>query len=79
MILQTDFIVENGVLIDRCPCDVDEHGDIKSNGSQEFMYRYMGETYCVWMNWDDQPIRPNEMLSPLETNDESPYTNCGAK
>jgi len=62
-------IVENGTVIDRWPCDVGLDGSIQSNGSQEFMYEYNGGHYCVWMNWEDQPVKPDELVEMIEYND----------
>ena len=58
--------VQNGKLIDRWPCDAGLDGSIKSNGSQEFLYEYSGNEYCVWMNWENEPVNPHEVLSPVE-------------
>ena len=58
-------IVENGTLLDAWPCDVALDGSIQSNGSQEFLYEYLGNNYCVWMDWEDQPVKPNEKLLPI--------------
>lgn len=62
----SQFIVENGMLVDKYPCDVNVSGDQQSNGSQEFIYTYKNNDYCVWMDWDNKPILPNEILSPIE-------------
>jgi len=61
----TAHIIEEGNLIDRWPCDVNEENEMQSNGSQEFLYEYNGNKYCVWMDWNDNPILPDEILSPI--------------
>ena len=66
MKIKTQEIVNEGVLIERWPCDVNTEGENQSNGSQEFLYEYEGNKYCVWMDWDDTPVDPNEMLLPIE-------------
>lgn len=62
----TADIVEEGILIDRWPCDINEENEMQSNGSQEFLYEYKGRKYCVWMNWNDNPILPGEYLLPVK-------------
>ena len=58
-------IVGNGILIDSWPCDVGLDGSMQSNGSQEFLYEYNGNNYCVWMDWEDQPVNPDELHWPI--------------
>lgn len=57
-------IVSNGKLINRWPCDAGLDGSVQSNGSQEFLYEYQGNSYTVWMNWDDSPVEPEKIMGP---------------
>jgi hypothetical protein len=66
MTYSTQEIVDNGVLIERWLCDVNEENEQQSNGSQEFLYEYKGYHFTVWMNWDNKPILPNEMVEGKE-------------
>lgn len=59
-------IIEEGTLIDRWPCDVNEYDEMQSNGSQEYLYEYKGNKYCVWMDWEDNPICPDVKIYPSE-------------
>jgi len=59
-------IIEEGTLIDRWPCDINEYDEMQSNGSQEWLYEYKGNKYCVWMDWEDNPICPEVKLYPYE-------------
>ena len=66
MIYSTQEIVDKGEFVERWIIDVDENNELQSNGSQEFAYKYNDNYYVTWMNWDDQPIDPNEMLQPAD-------------
>jgi hypothetical protein len=65
-LVKTSTVVENGTLLEAWLCDVNQYGDIQSNGSQEFLYSYNGKEYIVWMNMDDEPINPDEMILSIE-------------
>jgi len=66
MTYSTQEIVDKGEFIERWIIDVDENNELQSNGSQEFAYKYNNNYYVTWMNWDDQPINPDEMLQPAD-------------
>ena len=65
MFYTAEEIVKNGEVMDKWPCDVDYKGNRESNGSQEFYYEYNGNDYIIWMDWDNKPLEPNKIISPL--------------
>jgi len=43
-----------GTLIEHYPCDVDEYGEMESNGSIEEVWEYKGKQYAVKRTWQDE-------------------------
>lgn len=49
-------VIENGIVMDSYPCDINPDGELESNGGQEFVCQYMGKIYHIICDWDGNPI-----------------------
>jgi len=53
-------VFNNGEEISSWICDLNDEGEMESNGGQEFLFIYLGKPYTIQVSWDDNVINPND-------------------
>jgi hypothetical protein len=59
-------IFDNGIRLADWAIDINEFGDLESNGGREFLVTFENKYYCIQTNWQEEPFGCSEVIKANE-------------